>query len=287
MNLIKVNGWNAYVHLPSDYEQNSKSYPTILFIPGLGEVGSDANRLIQNGPGAYIKQGWNGEALGVKFIVISLQPSAAWPGAYSVKQRVDELKRLYSIGDLYMTGLSMGGWASMSYATTYPTELKGIVSVEGVDIGYGTDISQLWKAFAQGGGKMVNFEQRQDYRLGDKAVAAMNSWAAGSAVYIETNFGSGGHCCWNEFYGGVGKQPGRFDALGGKNLYEWIANEQLKILPEFITKANLRNNILSWECENVQDNDLFLIEESTDGKNFKPAGQVLGRDGVSAYKFEI
>ena len=50
--LIKVSGWNAYVHVPSDYEVNqTKNYPTIIFIPGLGEVGTDPNRLIQNGPG--------------------------------------------------------------------------------------------------------------------------------------------------------------------------------------------------------------------------------------------
>src|ERR1700745_2487950 len=73
--LIQVNGWNAYVHLPSDYT-TSKTYPTIIFFPGAGEIGSNASLVIANGPGAYITQGWNGNiAIGTdtaKFIVISL-----------------------------------------------------------------------------------------------------------------------------------------------------------------------------------------------------------------------
>ncbi len=224
--LINVNGWNAYVHLPSDYNSNSNNYPTIIFIPGTGEVGSDASRVIANGPGAYVSQGWDGSALGVKFIIISLQPPSVWPGTSEVKSRVDALKGKYRIGDLYMTGLSMGGWVSMNYATTYPNELKKIVSVEGADIGYKMDLSQLWKGFALAGGKMINFEQLNDYRVGDKAVAAMNQWSNGSAQYLVTNYGGGGHCCWSSFYGGGGTQPGVYNLMGqSQNLYEWIARD--------------------------------------------------------------
>src|ERR1700748_3131739 len=80
--LIQVNGWNAYVHLPSDYT-TSKTYPTIIFFPGAGEIGTNASLVIANGPGAYITQGWNGNiAIGTdtaKFIVISLQPPSGYP----------------------------------------------------------------------------------------------------------------------------------------------------------------------------------------------------------------
>ena len=59
--LINVQGWNAYVHLPWDYSLNpTATYPTIIFFPGLGEVGKTASLVIKNGPGAYITQGWNG-----------------------------------------------------------------------------------------------------------------------------------------------------------------------------------------------------------------------------------
>lgn len=286
--LIKVGGWNAYVHLPSGYNSNpTKNYPAILFIPGLGEIGTDANRVIANGPGSYIKQGWNGEALGVKFIIINLQPPTAWPGAASVKNRVDILKSMYRIDGLYMTGLSMGGWASMMYAATYPSELKSIVSVEGVDIGYASDMNQLWKGYATSGGKMINFEQINDYRLGDKAVAAMNYWTSGSAQYIETNFGGGGHCCWNEFYGGNGKQPGRFAEIGGQTLYEWIASDYLQVLPEFITSLFVQDKKLSWAWENTKPGDVFIVEESEDGKNFKKIAQVDVRSTERKYTIKL
>lgn len=81
--LIKIDGWNAYVHLPANYNSTTSTYPTIIFFPGVGEVGTNAALVINNGPGAYIKQGWNGNVIvdgsTVEFIVISLQPPAQYP----------------------------------------------------------------------------------------------------------------------------------------------------------------------------------------------------------------
>ena len=81
--LTQVNGWNAYVHLPDSYGSGSKSYPTIIFFPGLGEIGTVASKVISQGPGAYIAQGWNGnvqvDGNTVEFIVISLQTPNAYP----------------------------------------------------------------------------------------------------------------------------------------------------------------------------------------------------------------
>lgn len=229
--LIKVQDWNAYVHLPSDYDANpGKSYPTILFTPGTGEIGTDPNKLISNGPGAYIKQGWNGVTSDVQFIVISLQPPSAYPRPWTIKERVDELRKEYRIGDFYLTGLSMGGWASLFYAYTYPSEVKALVGVESVvrvegDEKLEKSYQDTYKSFAQSGGKMLLFEQEHDYRRNQMVVDAMNYWKPGSAWYEYTSFNGGGHCCWNEFYGGGGKQPGKFNIDGkSQNLYEWIAS---------------------------------------------------------------
>src|ERR1700748_877951 len=94
--LIQVNGWNAYVHLPSDYS-TSKVYPTIIEFPGLGEVGTNASLAIEYGPGAYIAQGWNGNVGSVEFIVISLQPAAAYPAVSLTNTAIASLKSLYKI----------------------------------------------------------------------------------------------------------------------------------------------------------------------------------------------
>src|SRR6218665_1921465 len=113
--LTQINGWNAYVHLPASYESSpGRTYPTIIFFPGLGEVGTNASALIANGPGAYIAQGWNGNVVvdgnTIEFIVISLQPPSAYPVESAINTRLQTIKSLYR-GDLqrlYLTGLSHG-----------------------------------------------------------------------------------------------------------------------------------------------------------------------------------
>ena len=121
--LTQINGWNAYVHLPNDYNSTTISYPTIIFFPGLGEVGTNAAALISNGPGAYIAQGWNGNIFvngdSVKFIVISIQPTAAYPNEVAINQKIQTIKSLYRVNNnkLYLTGLSHGGWCSTTFVT--------------------------------------------------------------------------------------------------------------------------------------------------------------------------
>ncbi|MCW5913064.1 MAG: T9SS type A sorting domain-containing protein [Chitinophagaceae bacterium] len=236
--LIQLDGWNCYINLPADYEQTSNKYPTIVFLPGIGEVGTDANKIIANGPGAYVTQGWNGEVLGVKFIVVSLQPVNTWPSSAAIKTRLENLKSKYRIGDIYLTGLSMGGWAVLSYSHEYPTEPKAVVSVEGVipSAGYNSGdgpwadyIQKYYEAPIKAGQRYVIFEQKNDLRGGNQVIVAANYWKPGSGNYILTNFGGGGHCCWNEFYGGQGKQPGIFNIDGiNQNIYEWFARNYLQ-----------------------------------------------------------
>ena len=264
--LERVAGWNAYVHLPSDYDQTSKKYPTILFFPGLGEVGNDPNKLIANGPSAYLMQGWDGSALGVQFIVISLQPPSAWPRPWTVKEKIDLLKAQYRIGDYYMTGLSMGGWTALWYSYYYPNEIKKLVGVESVvPTDYGISID--YKAPALAGQHYLLFEQQNDYRKNDSVVYWMNQYSPGSSFYQYTTFGGGGHCCWNEFYGGGGKQPGVFNINGRQQtLYEWIAEGTQDVLATFITKAYIRGSYLFWDCESTEQGDYFQVLEERGGK---------------------
>src|SRR6476661_1322836 len=90
--LTTIDGWNAYVHLPNDYTDSvTKKYPVIIFVPGLGEVGTDPSKLLVYGPSKYVNEGHNmiftvnGKV--EKPIVISIQPASAWPTAYSLNRR--------------------------------------------------------------------------------------------------------------------------------------------------------------------------------------------------------
>ena len=240
--LTQINGWNAYVHLPAGYATSGLRYPTIIFAPGIGEVGTNASAVISNGPGAYIAQGWNGnvsiDGNTVEFIVISIQPPTAFPTEATYNQRIQTIKSLYRVDPqrLYLTGLSHGGWMSSTFVTgdpyggpyTYASQIAAVCTVQGMIPDDNAPYPNLFDNFALSGGRYLGFEQINDGRDTRRVVDRMNAAKPNSAVYVQTSFGNGGHCCWNQFYGGQGVQPGVFN-LGGinQNLYQWLARQTL------------------------------------------------------------
>jgi alpha-tubulin suppressor-like RCC1 family protein len=243
--LTTVNGWNAYVHLPDDYNSNpSTYYPTIIFIPGLNEVGLNrpASRAILNGPGAYITQGWNGNVTvsgtTVKFIVISLQPNSEYPRALATNTRISTLKSTYRIDTtkMHLTGLSHGAWVASIFVTsdalggpfTYAGQVASVVNVQGVKPEDNQPYPNLFDNFADVGGRYLGFEQTQDGRDIISITNRMNARVPNSGIFVSTNFGNGDHCCWERFYGGQGVEPTRFTLDGiSQNIYEWMAKESL------------------------------------------------------------
>lgn len=238
--LTQINGWNAYVHLPANYSSTTTSYPTILFFPGLGEVGTNAAALISNGPGAYIAQGWNGNVVvngnTVEFIVISIQPPSAYPGESVINDKIQKIKSLYRVDNnrLYLTGLSHGGWCSTTFVTgdassgpyNYASQIAAVVEVEGVIPDDNAPYPNLFDNFASTGGRLLGFEQAYDNRGMPTRINRMNATKPNSGIYVQTNFGGGGHCCWNQFYGGQGVQPGNFMLDGvNQNMYQWLARQ--------------------------------------------------------------
>lgn len=238
--LTQINGWNAYVHLPANYNSTSTSYPTIIFFPGLGEVGTNAAALISNGPGAYIAQGWNGnvsiDGNTVEFIVISIQPPSAYPVETAINDKIQKIKSLYRVDNnrLYLTGLSHGGWCSNTFVTgdayggpyNYASQVAAVVEVQGVMPDDNAPYPNLFDNFANSGGRLLGFEQKLDNRGMPTRINRMNATKPNSGIYVQTNFGGGGHCCWNQFYGGQGVQPGVFLLDGvNQNLYQWLARQ--------------------------------------------------------------
>ncbi|MEO5942516.1 MAG: T9SS type A sorting domain-containing protein [Ferruginibacter sp.] len=240
--LVSINGWNAYVHLPASYSSGNTSYPTIIFFPGLGEVGTNASAVIGNGPGAYITQGWNGnttvDGKTVEFIVISLQTPYAYPHEDVMNTEIQTIKSMYRVDPkkLYLTGLSHGGWCSSTFVSgdayggpyTYASQVAAVVTVEGVIPDDNSPYPQLFDNYAKSGGKYLGFEQAYDNRDTKTVVNRMNSTVPNSAIYVQTNFGGGGHCCWASFYGGQGTVPTNW-LLDGvtQNIYQWMARQTL------------------------------------------------------------
>ncbi|MDB5203441.1 MAG: C-terminal target protein [Ferruginibacter sp.] len=240
--LTQINGWNAYVHLPASYNSSSANYPTIIFFPGLGEVGNTASKVIQYGPGAYIAQGWNGNVTVagslVEFIVISLQTPNAFPNENQMNARIQNIKNNYRVDPnrLYLTGLSHGGWCSSTFVTgdnangpyTYASQIAAVVTVQGMIPDDNQPYPNLFDNFANAGGKYLGFEQTLDGRDTRTVVDRMNMTKPNSAVYVQTSYGGGGHCCWSEYYGGNGTQPGTYMLQGvNQNIYQWMARQTL------------------------------------------------------------
>ncbi|MFZ1528209.1 MAG: PKD domain-containing protein [Ferruginibacter sp.] len=239
--LTSVGGWNAYVHLPSTYSSNPTGYyPTIIFFPGIGEVGTNAGLVITHGPGAYIAQGWNGnvqvDGSTVEFIVISLQ-TPGWPSEFQMNEKIQLLKATYRIdpNKLYLTGLSHGGWCSATFVSgdnyggpyNYASQVAAVVTVEGVQPADNQPYPNMMDNFALAGGRYLGFEQVNDFRDTRTVVDRMNFTKPGSAIYVQTNFGGGGHCCWSNFYGGQGTQPTNFLLDGiSQNIYQWMARQR-------------------------------------------------------------
>lgn len=234
-----TNSWNTLIHLPDDYASNPTTYyPTIIFFPGLGEIGTDASKLLVYGPNRYIQDGWDGNVtIGgttTKYIVISLQPPAGYPTETLIDTRIQTLKSNYRIGTLFLTGPSMGGWCAGTYITGdpyggpfyYASQIKAIVSVEGVVPDDNQPFPNLFDNFADVGGRYVGFEQSQDNRQMPIIVNRLNSRVANSGIYVQTNFGNGGHGYFEQFYGQVGVTPATFTLDGiNQNLYEWLTRQ--------------------------------------------------------------
>jgi hypothetical protein len=170
-----------------------------------------------------------------KPIVISIQPSAAWPVAYLVNRRVDSIIARYRVDEQRIsgTGLSMGAWSWNNYVNNYnpiyTNRLAAIVSFSSPEPD--NTISNM-KYYAIGGGKWWGFEGDLDHRGGDRIRDTMNAYVNGSARYTMY---SGGHCCWNSFYIPT-------YAENGESIYTWMLKQKRPGVTFAIPEANAGND---------------------------------------------
>ena len=138
-----ANSGGYYEYLPSTYNSDANSYPLIVFVHGLGELGNGTStdlpkllncwyalpRLINDG-GFPKSFNVGGQQQG--FIVISPQ-FKAWPSASDVNDVINYAVNNYRVNQnrIYVTGLSMGGGATWDFASAYPTRAAAIVPVCG------------------------------------------------------------------------------------------------------------------------------------------------------------
>ncbi len=144
-------GYEYLLALPAGYDAAAeKRWPLLLFLHGAGERGSDVWLVAKHGPPkllrgeappppdetpeARARREAAAKALTENFIVVSPQcPAGIWWDDDGIGALLDEIIARHKVdeGRLYLTGLSMGGYGTWSYAMKNPGRFAAIVPICG------------------------------------------------------------------------------------------------------------------------------------------------------------
>jgi predicted peptidase len=117
------------LYLPDDFNaEEGQSYPLMLFLHGSGERGTDLDLVKKHGPPKVAGE------MQLPFIVLSPQcPEITWWEVDDVKLLLDEIIETYPVDKnrIYITGLSMGGFATWEMIMKYPGLFAAAVPVCG------------------------------------------------------------------------------------------------------------------------------------------------------------
>jgi predicted peptidase len=118
------------LHLPPDYNDQTKKHPMLVFFHGVGECGTDLAGVYALGPMTLLKQDGGNPTFAATFPFIVLAPQCpprgqTWDTDYMIKavaQLIDQtIKKSRTDPDrVYATGLSMGGLGSWCAAEQSP-----------------------------------------------------------------------------------------------------------------------------------------------------------------------
>ena len=127
------------IYLPEDYDSNNESYPLVLFLHGAGERGNDLELVKIHGIPKLVEGGRN-------FPFVTIAPQCPEEGYWDRPEYVSSLISLtkdvinnYRIrsGQVYGTGLSMGGLGILATSIKDPDLFAAIVPVcGGADLKY-------------------------------------------------------------------------------------------------------------------------------------------------------
>ncbi len=121
---------NYLLFLPEGYDlERRKRWPLILFLHGAGERGTNVNLVAVHGPPKIVAK-----KPGFPFVVVSPQcPSGQRWDNDVVLALLDDIEKNYRIDkkQIYLTGLSMGGYGTWSLGLTRPERFAAIVPICG------------------------------------------------------------------------------------------------------------------------------------------------------------
>lgn len=129
--------------LPASYKTDKKKqFPLLIFLHGSGERGDSLELVKRNGPPSFIDSRSD-----FPFVTISPQCAAG------TRWNIDDLQEMLQLilkhyhidtNRIYLTGLSMGGFGTWSWATKYPKQFAAIAPVcGGGDIQFARELKHL------------------------------------------------------------------------------------------------------------------------------------------------
>jgi predicted peptidase len=124
-------GYQFLRYVPKDYsEQNSTQYPVLIFLHGSGERGNDISKVTVHGPPRLVREGND-----FPFIIISpqLPEGALWETGKLDKTLKQALSGLnVDKSRIYLTGISLGGMGTFSWAAAHPKLFAAIAPICGM-----------------------------------------------------------------------------------------------------------------------------------------------------------
>jgi predicted peptidase len=136
--ITRTVGYKYLLGLPDGYSaQGERRWPLLFFLHGSGERGDDVWAIARHGPPKLLKTGKPEDAaraLAKNFIVVSPQcPKNKWWDTETLLALLDEIIATHQVdrGRVYLTGLSMGGFATWQLGLAYPERFAAIVPVCG------------------------------------------------------------------------------------------------------------------------------------------------------------
>jgi predicted peptidase len=198
------------VFVPHDYK-GDKAYPLILFLHGAGSTGNDGQKQIMSGLAPAIKK----QEKTFPFIVVFPQSQMkTWKAESTDGKRalsiLAEVQKGYKVDDkrIYLTGLSMGGSGTWSFAAAHPEKWAAMVPLCGrADLANASKIKDVptWCFIGDQDKKDLVENNREMI----KALKAVGS----SARYEE--YAGVGHNCWDRAY-------------ATQELFDWLLKQARK-----------------------------------------------------------
>lgn len=220
--------YGYFLFTPESYQTSKDKLPLLIFLHGYGERGnsqeesSDLDKILKHGPPKMIENSiW---APTNKMVVASPQCHGNWWNRDKLKEFIEYLVKEYNVDQkrVYLTGLSMGGYATFDLLGTFGDELNIAAAVPIWGSGELNEANNLnisktpvWVFHGS-----ADTTVKPEYSM--KIVPAVNALAPKVPAKL-TVYPGVGHNSWTMTYSGsgMGKEDSAYDAFD-QNIYDWM-----------------------------------------------------------------